>query len=119
MSEQQEVYRAKDPMQGGLVVAMLQQNQIEATLNGAMLSSAGGEVPLGWSTAPQVMVSKDDLQKARKIVLDWEATIAERAEQESSGQAVDKPMWTCPECSEEVESDFELCWNCQHNRTAS
>lgn len=118
MNELQEVYRAKDPMQGGLVVAMLKQQQIAATLSGAILSSAGGEVPLGWPTAPQVMVPKDDFQKARQIVVEWEAATIKRSEDEDLGKTADKATWTCPECSEEVEYDFEMCWNCQYNRTA-
>lgn len=119
MNELQEVYRAKDPMQGGLVIALLQQNDIEAMLDGAILASAGGDIPLGWSTAPRVMVTKDDFPKARKIIVEWEAAAVQRAKNEDSGKAADKPaMWTCPECSEEVEYDFEMCWNCQYNRSA-
>lgn len=25
-------------------------------------------------------------------------------------------MWICPKCHEEVEEDFECCWNCQSER---
>src|ERR1700752_2034839 len=28
-----------------------------------------------------------------------------------------KTFWTCENCNEEVESQFEVCWNCQHDRT--
>ena len=28
-----------------------------------------------------------------------------------------KTFWTCLNCNEEVESTFEVCWNCQHDRT--
>lgn len=118
MNELQEVYRAKDPAQGGLVVALLQQNEIEAKVSGAILSSAGGDIPLGWSTAPQVMVAKDDFKKAREIIVAWEAVAAERSRKDGEETSKEKPMWTCPECSKDVEYDFEMCWNCQYNRTA-
>lgn len=26
-------------------------------------------------------------------------------------------MWSCVKCGEEVEDTFELCWNCQANRS--
>jgi hypothetical protein len=26
-------------------------------------------------------------------------------------------FWTCLNCNEAVESRFEVCWNCQHDRT--
>lgn len=123
MSDLQEVYRAKNPLQGGLVVAMLEQNQITAMMDGAILASAGGELPLGWSTAPRVMVSSDDFEKAQKVVKEWEAASVARATSEGemsedSRQAKVQPMWTCPNCAEEVEYEFEMCWNCQYNRTA-
>jgi predicted nucleic-acid-binding Zn-ribbon protein len=25
-------------------------------------------------------------------------------------------MWKCPACGEEVEDDFNVCWNCQRDR---
>jgi hypothetical protein len=25
-------------------------------------------------------------------------------------------MWTCPNCSEEIEDEFDVCWNCQTER---
>ena len=28
-----------------------------------------------------------------------------------------KTFWTCTHCNEEVESQFEVCWNCQRDRT--
>jgi len=30
---------------------------------------------------------------------------------------VSKTFWTCLNCNEEIESKFEVCWNCQHDRT--
>lgn len=123
MSELREVYRAKNPLQGGLVIAMLEQNQITARMDGAILSSAGGEIPLGWSTAPKVMVLSEDLERARKIVAEWEAVrvakaMAEESSAADSAEAKVQAMWSCPNCEEEVEYEFEMCWNCQYNRTA-
>ena len=30
-----------------------------------------------------------------------------------------KTFWTCSNCNEEVESQFEVCWNCQRDRTGA
>lgn len=111
MNDLQEVYRAQNLIQGGLIMALLKQSQIEAILEGDILASAGGELPLGWATAPQVMVLRKDFDKARQIVMDWEATALEAQQAES------QPMWLCPKCSEEIEGHYEICWNCQHIRT--
>ncbi|MEP3480642.1 MAG: DUF2007 domain-containing protein [Fuerstiella sp.] len=118
MSELKEVYRAKNPLQGGLVVAMLEQNQIASSMDGAILAAGGGELPLGWSTAPRVMVSSEDFEEARRVVSEWEAAGVARAAADDSAQAKVQAMWSCPNCAEEVEYEFEMCWNCQYNRTA-
>ena len=28
-----------------------------------------------------------------------------------------KRFWTCLNCHEQIESQFEVCWNCQHNQS--
>lgn len=28
-------------------------------------------------------------------------------------------MWKCPKCSEQVEDDFDVCWNCQTGKDGS
>jgi predicted nucleic-acid-binding Zn-ribbon protein len=28
-------------------------------------------------------------------------------------------MWKCPTCGEEVEDDFNICWNCQSGKDGS
>lgn len=116
MKKLQEVYRAKDPEQSGLVVAMLKQEGIDAKADGAILGSAVGDIPMGWSTSPRIMVSVDDYERAREIVVEWDAKNLERANETQPTKSL--AMWTCPECSEEVEYNFEMCWNCQYNRTA-
>ncbi|HET6980450.1 MAG TPA: hypothetical protein VFI24_29220 [Pyrinomonadaceae bacterium] len=30
-----------------------------------------------------------------------------------------KTFWTCTNCNEEVESKFEVCWNCQRDRSGT
>ena len=30
-----------------------------------------------------------------------------------------KTFWTCTNCNEEVESQFEVCWNCQRDRAGA
>ncbi|HRR84538.1 MAG TPA: hypothetical protein P5316_05955 [Phycisphaerae bacterium] len=53
-------------------------------------------------------VSKQ-LRVRRDYYLDALAAIAEATEKTG------RP-WTCPNCSEEVPGNFELCWKCQHGR---
>jgi hypothetical protein len=30
-----------------------------------------------------------------------------------------KTVWHCPNCNEQVEEHFEVCWNCQHDRSGN
>ena len=30
-----------------------------------------------------------------------------------------KKFWICVNCNEKVEEQFEVCWNCQHDRSGS
>ncbi len=30
-----------------------------------------------------------------------------------------KSVWNCRNCNEEIESQFEVCWNCQHDRSGT
>lgn len=112
MPELQIVYRAKHPEQGALILALLKQEGIDGKMDGAILGSALGDIP-AWSAAPTVLVSQEDFERARKIVTDWDAANLQKAK-----EPAEQAMWTCPECSEEVEYNFEMCWNCQYNRTA-
>lgn len=117
MSKLKEVYRAASPMEAGMIVALLNQHGIRAQTMGATLSFVGGEVPLGWPTAPQIVVMEEDEARARELVVEWESN--SRSNAEPKGQDAESPKtWDCPECGEEVEYTFEMCWNCMFNRTA-
>lgn len=116
MTNFQEVYRARDPEHSGLIVAMLQQAGIDARPDGTSLGSAVGEIPIGWSTAPRIMVPAEEYDRARQIVMDWDA---EHLKKSNEVKSTSEPaVWTCPECGEDVDYNFEMCWNCQYNRTA-
>ncbi len=31
----------------------------------------------------------------------------------------EKNFWTCQNCNEQIESNLEVCWNCQHDRSGT
>ena len=63
-----EVYCAKDGPQAHLLKAALEDAGISARVEGDQLQSALGELPLGWPTAPRILVLESDAEKARKIL---------------------------------------------------
>ena len=63
-----EVYRAKDSAQAHLLKSALEDAGIRALVEGDLLQGALGEIPVGWSTAPRIMVEDSDAPKAREIL---------------------------------------------------
>ncbi len=74
MSDSQwvEIYRASDSQQAHLVRAALEDRGIRALIEGDLLQGALGGVPVGWSSAPRLLVPADDAVLARQFVAEWE-----------------------------------------------
>jgi hypothetical protein len=98
---------------GNLVKGALENAGIEASVVGDHLQMAVGDLPLGWPVSPRVWVRAPDAQPAHALIEHWQAN---RLQPESVSPA---PPWTCPKCGETVDADFDLCWNCQHDRVAT
>lgn len=63
-----EVYRATDNIDAQMVVVALDEAGIKAMVVGDKLQGVVGEVPLGWATAPKIIVSAADAEQAKEIV---------------------------------------------------
>jgi len=84
-----EVYRARDPMQAHLFAAELKNDGVECQVVGDHLGGALGEVPLGWSTAPQILVKESCVERARELLSEYEqllATSYDRDEEEEGDE---------------------------------
>jgi hypothetical protein len=79
---------------------VLKMHNIESYIRNQYLSAAVGEIPPHESW-PQLWVSDQDFERARKII-----EYAERDSLES------QEILICPKCGEEVEGQFVKCWNC-------
>jgi rubrerythrin len=77
--ERTEVYRAKDGQQAHVLQAALQNAGIEAVIEGEFLEAALGELPIGWSVAPRIMVESRHIAKARELIANWESATASAA----------------------------------------
>ena len=94
------VYTHPDPAIAALVVNGLENEGIVATIKGAALGAALGEVP---PIAAWVEVwNEDDARSddARTVVHD------------ATAEVPDLPSWTCTVCGETVEGQFGACWKC-------
>jgi hypothetical protein len=61
-----------------------------------------------------LIVNDEDEARAMEIVRDFHAHVAEQPRDTAVVWT-----WRCPNCREEVEPQFELCWNCGKEKPQS
>lgn len=107
-----KVFVAQHPTEAHLVKGMLEANGIVAEVQGESLFSARGEAPATPDTLPTVWVPDDeDAARAQVILAAYEPRTSTTENQHAE--------WTCPACSEQVESQFTECWHCGTSRPAA
>lgn len=130
-----EIFRAHDPAEAHLVVALLEQNGIPAFVQGEALGAAAGGLPLGPGGAPSVWLRDDgDAEGAGQLIAafcvprnpehcancgyDLRGLPEPRCPE--CGQpflrSVPQPPWKCAQCGEECEGQFTQCWRCGADR---
>lgn len=77
-----EIYRAKNTFEAHLMKAALEDAGIRVQVTGDFLNGAIGDIPVGWNTAPQILVMEPDAEQARKVIDEIEAI--QRSKEESS-----------------------------------
>ena len=71
-----EVYRPKNLMQAHAIRMALEDAGINVHIEGEILQSAVGELPLGWDTLPRIVVEESQVTNAREIVERLDANMA-------------------------------------------
>ncbi len=108
------VYTARDSMDAHFVKGLLQQEGIRAVVQGEALQETWGGVPIGSEGLPSVWVEDSDVAQAAPVIQKYQET--DRANAEDTQTHTPRPKWKCPNCGEMVESQFDRCWHCGHNR---
>lgn len=106
--ELKKIFIGRDSMEAHFLCDVLASAGIEATVMGEALSTGRGELPLTGETLPSVWVRDTDVDKATAIVDEFV-----KGGQEKMDLAA---PWKCPHCGEELEGQFDVCWNCQTHR---
>ncbi len=91
-----EVYRAASVLDAKLMQSALESADIPAVVSGELLQNALGDIPLGWSTAPRIMVPDEFVAAAKAIIETVEADVqrnrdetAEESDQSPSSDTVE------------------------------
>jgi hypothetical protein len=74
-----EVYRAKNLPQAQMIRIALEDANIQAQIEGEILQGAVGELPIGWATAPRILVEESQSAEARKIIDEIDAKESNRS----------------------------------------
>lgn len=85
--------------------AQVARNRLSALGVAAVVAkdNCGGMRPHLDLQGVQLFVADGDLEKARAILA-------------SDANAAQEPAWTCPKCGEEIEGNFDACWQCGYER---
>ena len=98
-----------------LTEATLLRNTLErASVRAVVIDTMPGFSHVALWNQTGVWVSESDLEQAQEILSDFQS----RADTRRSGTE-DELEWTCPNCGEDVDGSFEVCWNCEHHRPDS
>lgn len=109
-----EIYRAANPLQAQMLKGFLEDRGIDARVENDLLQAAGGDLPLGWTAAPRVMVAAEDESQAREAALEFDATLREHRET-SPGEVLDhddeqwKDWPRCPQCNTLRRAQCGIC----------
>lgn len=79
----------------------LEKEGIQSVLNNENLAQLSGEVPV---TSCYLEIYVEDDLEARAILV-RDSLRGDRPESVS--------IWTCVKCKEEIEEQFDICWNCE------
>lgn len=94
-----KLYTAESLIEVAHLKNILENAGIQCQLKNDRLMGALGEIPF-LECWPQIWVNDSDLSRARAIL------------DEVLAPAPEAPSWRCPSCGEDVEGQFEVCWNC-------
>lgn len=102
-----KIYAHPDTGVTHLLKNELEQNDIEAVIKGDHLAWAAGGAAANEAWYELWVEEDAQIQRALGIVHRFiQRNVVEEIEPSES--------WTCPNCGEEVEAQFALCWKCGH-----
>src|SRR5215471_14132146 len=111
-----EVYRAKNNLQASLLAQTLNEIGIQAHVQEGSDYSTAIE-PLGtayWSDAPRILVSAQQAELARQILLGWEEQKRQEEARAAEGSPIDVVCEACGKITSFPASQRGSVQNCAH-----
>jgi hypothetical protein len=99
----------------GVLRDLLEASGVSARLGDEMMGTMAPYIISGGTLAAvKVLVPEDQLDAARDIVV----AFAGRSKPAAATPAAPFQPWECPCCHEQNDGTFDICWNCQSERTS-
>ena len=102
-----EVYRARNLPEAHMMRMALEESGIRVQIEGELLQGAVGELPIGWVTAPRILVEESQIAAARQIIEALE--IQGRA---GSNENERKEATRCLACGKVMAEGETSCQSC-------
>jgi hypothetical protein len=107
------IYSAANTQQAYLLRGLLEEQGITASVVNDALQVAGGELPLGWTTAPRVVVAESDAVQARALAEQFDHQTAHKLTVDDSPEAEPLAEWldwpVCPQCGQRRSARCPVC----------
>ncbi|MCE9528626.1 MAG: DUF2007 domain-containing protein [Planctomycetales bacterium] len=108
-----EIFRAANSQHAQMLRQMLEERGIKAYIVNESLQTAGGDLPLGWTAAPRILVAEEDAVKGRLIAEQFDAILRDGKAVEMEEFDVADADWTdwplCPHCHQRREVLCNIC----------
>ncbi|MFN0021158.1 MAG: DUF2007 domain-containing protein [Pirellulaceae bacterium] len=108
-----EIFRAANSQHAQMLRQMLEERGIKAYIVNESLQTAGGDLPLGWTAAPRILVAEEDAVKGRLIAEQFDAILRDGKAVEFEEFDVADADWTdwplCPGCQQRREVLCNIC----------
>lgn len=95
-----KVFTAEHISEAGLIRSYLEQHNVPSQLRNEYVSGALGDLPF-MTSSPEIWVDSSIVSTAAKLIA------------ELNQPNIERPEWSCSECSEANPGNFSSCWNCQ------
>ncbi len=97
------IYSASNLQEAYLIVGLLQQSRIEATVENENLQGAIGEIPFTHAYPEIHLIDERDEARATAIISEYETS------------RIHLKTLICRNCGEENPANFASCWACEAN----
>lgn len=107
------IYSAANTQQAHLLKGLLEQQGIAASVVNDAIQMAGGELPLGWTSAARVVVAEENAAAARTLAEEFDQHITHESSNDDLTEPEPLAVWSdwplCPQCNQRRSARCPVC----------